>query len=95
MTVDWDRLPLAGERDCGECEEKHSRQPCKGGCRRIVCKNNPHRRFYCPRCKEVHCGLKRQGRWIVLPHYRNDGTGVIANTPCRGGDVDYEKDRAP
>lgn len=70
-----------------------------------MCKSNPHVRFYCPRCHEVQCGLKRQGKWIVLPHYRVDVQGIIERNgtrhlgkdtrPCVGGDVDYSKDKAP
>lgn len=74
-------------------------------CRRCakLCRGNPHSRYYCPLCHHVTCGVKRQGEWIVLPHYeksarerayRNDEYAVESK-PCRGGPVDEREDRAP
>lgn len=67
-------------------------------CRRCgkLDKEGAHRRYYCPLCHEVTCGMQRQGEWIALPHYRNRedglrGTGI----PCRGGPIDPTEDRAP
>lgn len=59
-----------------------------------------HGRYYCPLCDEVTCGMKRQGEWIVLPHYRNGsepdgGRGYVHGAPCRGGPIDPKEDRAP
>jgi hypothetical protein len=107
-----DCRPKAWRRPtCHECGERHWFARCKGACRKTMCINNPHLRFYCPRCSEVHCGVKRQGEWIVQPHYRVDveaaagnaqnirhgvlQTGKFNTRPCRGGPVDKDKDRAP
>lgn len=54
-----------------------------------------HARYYCPRCHEVTCGMKRQGVYIALPHYRNADDGTRTGKPCRGGEVDPKEDRAP
>lgn len=53
-----------------------------------------HFRYYCPRCQLVACGMKRQGQWIVLPHYK-PGWGAISDATCLGGEVDEREDRAP
>lgn len=55
----------------------------------MVMEGSPHFRFYCPKCDEVTCGMKRHDDWIVLPHWRN------GKDTCLGGQVDGEKDRAP
>lgn len=54
-----------------------------------------HGRYYCPLCHEVTCGMKRQGEWIVLPHYRNGPAGRMDRVPCRGGPMDPKEDKAP
>lgn len=54
-----------------------------------------HGRYYCPLCNEVTCGMKRQGEWIVLPHYRNGPAGRMDRVPCRGGPMDPREDKAP
>lgn len=59
-------------------------------------KESAHGRYYCPRCHEVSCGMKRQGEWIVLPHYRRDHEEHSrAGRPCQGGPIDPREDRAP
>lgn len=100
---DCERMNEGYQLKCAECGGEHVKTRCKGACRRTMCINNPHARFYCPLCHEVHCGMKRQGEWIVQPHYRVDVTQIVtqskilkdASRPCRGGPVDYEKDKAP
>ena len=83
-------------RDC-DCYVWHR----KPRCNYRMCKDNPHLNFYCPSCGEVTCGMKRQGEWIVIPHYREDiethlkgQRASYFGKPCRGGRVDYG-DRAP
>lgn len=101
----WGELEEELDPKCPECKENHIRTRCGGSCRRTMCVKNPHVRFYCPKCHEVHCGWRRHGKWIVPPHYRVDVDGILErngarflgkdNRPCVGGDVDYSKDRAP
>lgn len=88
------------DQDHGDCEcfAWHRKPRCNWR----MCERNPHLNFYCPRCHEVACGMKRQGQWIVLPHYKEDIDSHLAGRyagmfgkPCRGGPVDYDKDRAP
>lgn len=67
-------------------------------CRRCgkLDKESAHARYYCPRCHEVTCGMKRHGEYIVLPHYRRtDLLDSMARTTCLGGPVDPREDRAP
>lgn len=67
-------------------------------CRRCgtLTSEGAHTRFYCPRCHQVTCGMKRQGQFIVLPHYTKDNPEARTSTkPCLGGSVDPELDRAP
>lgn len=89
---------------CFECgSEEHRATMCGGACRRLMCPQTKHVRFYCPNCHEVHCGQKRMGEWIVTPHYRvdvdifllDDNQRRMAGKPCRGGPVNFETDRAP
>lgn len=54
-----------------------------------------HFRAYCPRCHEVHCGMQRQGEWIVTPHYSQDPNRRHGRNPCLGGPIDPTEDRAP
>lgn len=93
----YTRMFFEEHGDC-ECLCYHR----KPRCNKRMCKDNPHLNFYCPQCHEVACGMKRQGGWIVLPHYKEDvqghlakGSGRLFGLPCRGGNVDYDKDRAP
>ncbi len=59
-------------------------------------KEGAHARYYCPKCHEVTCGMKRQGEWIALPHYRNRDDGMRGTgRPCQGGPIDPREDRAP
>lgn len=58
-------------------------------------KDGLHYRYYCPKCHEVACGMKRQGVWIVVPHYRSEDHSRVATRPCIGGAVDEKRDRAP
>jgi hypothetical protein len=63
-------------------------------------KEGAHARYYCPRCHEVTCGMKRHGEWIALPHYRNgeeplNRHGRTDRKPCVGGPIDPKEDRAP
>lgn len=68
-------------------------------CRRCnkLQRDGVHRRYYCPKCHEVTCGMKRHGIFIVLPHYRGDPSFpvAIATSCCPGGEVDEKEDRAP
>lgn len=67
-------------------------------CRRCgkLDKEGAHARYYCPRCHEVTCGMKRQGEWIALPHYRNREDGSRGAGPaCLGGPINPKEDRAP
>lgn len=86
------------EHEGCECFEFDRRPRCTYR----MCKDNPHLNYYCPTCHEVACGMRRQGEWIVLPHYRNDVEALVKSQrapvfgrPCRGGPVDRVKDRAP
>jgi hypothetical protein len=60
-------------------------------------KEGAHARYYCPRCHEVTCGMKRHGEYIALPHYRRGPEEGIRGQqkPCVGGPVDPREDRAP
>lgn len=66
-------------------------------CRRCgkLDKEGAHARYYCPLCHEVTCGMKRQGEWIVLPHYKAGPHGKMDRIPCIGGPIDPREDRAP
>lgn len=66
-------------------------------CRRCgkLDKEHAHARYYCPRCHEVTCGMKRHGEYIVIPHYRKDIGERIGTKTCLGGPVDPKEDRAP
>lgn len=86
--------------------EEHGECGCLVYCKRArctlrMCKDNPHVRFYCPLCGEVTCGMRRQGNWIAMPHYKEDkeillkGGRSFFGKPCRGGPVNYPEDRAP
>lgn len=86
LSIDW---------KCDECGEEHWRARCRR-CWERMCDTAPHFRFYCPKCGEVVCGTKRQGQWIVRPHYRHvAGEGPFNTKPCVGGNVDPKEDRAP
>ena len=82
--------------DC-ECWVYHRKPRCSYR----MCKDNPHLNFYCPLCGEVTCGMKRQGEWIVIPHYKEDKEALLKGfrshfgKPCRGGPEDGKADRAP
>lgn len=97
QTSAYTRMFFEEHGDC-ECLCYHR----KPRCNRRMCKDNPHLSFYCPSCHEVACGMKRQGQWMVMPHYREDKEswlkgqrGSYIGKPCRGGPVDRDKDRAP
>lgn len=85
--------------NCVDCGDSHYRRWCqRWGCNYSMCDTNPHKRVYCPLCGEVTCGMKRQSQWMALPHYRREpreGEHQAEKIPCRGGNVDYEKDKAP